>query len=263
MANIEGGTILVAAPRDPRSEIPKEFLREGYTKGITEAGMTYDVVYPGMTKEEIQRKYQMSNGLLVVGGYDWNANRYGQTPSRHNDSSNDEQDENELMLLEMALNDGMPTLGICRGEQGQGIVLAKAYDALIEDPSLFIQHVPDITDVVHNVQGYADLENNTHEVDIEEDTIAHEIFNANKIVVPSGHHQVLNEEALKNISALVISGRSSIDRLVEIIELKSRNQFYFGMQAHPEVFENLRKPLFKRFAKEARRFARLRVPKAA
>jgi putative glutamine amidotransferase len=259
MANSEQQNILVASPRmwPVRNEITIPLLRYTYLEGLEEAGLKALRVDPGMSREKIVAKYQQSQGLLLVGGRDWNSQLYGQKPNEENDEPDDEQDAREQELLMMALNDGKPILGICRGEQGIGIALQKQYNISPETP-LFIQHLAHVTDVEHSVPNYDYLHDNTHDIHIEPGTIAHEIYNRKRLTVTSGHHQALNKEALDQIPALVISGMS-LDKIVEIIEMKrDEHPFCFGIQAHPEVKRDLREPLFKRFHQEAEKYARFR-----
>ncbi len=170
--------VLVMAPQDPREKEPKEFLRDTYREAFKRAGLNAIIVHPGMTEEELLEKYDKCSAIVAVGGWDWNSELYGQERSPHNDKPVDDQDANEQMLLLKALDDKMPILGICRGEQGIGIAVAKKYGKIDKDTSLFIQHLPDITPNNHGVGKYDELLDNKHTVHIKEDAIAHEIFNA-------------------------------------------------------------------------------------
>jgi gamma-glutamyl-gamma-aminobutyrate hydrolase PuuD len=252
MSYAEQEYALVAAPRKDG----EPFLRQTYRDALTQAGFQYDVIYPGMSQDEVDLRYNRAHALVLVGGHDWNAAIYGQEPSPHNDTPDDLQDESEKQVLMRALNDGLPTLGICRGEQGMGIVLAEAQGVDLRANPLMIQHLPDITTVQHGVDSYEQLRGNTHGVAIKQGTIAHQIFQQNQIDVSSGHHQALNKQVLDQITALVVSGMS-LDQIVEMMELRPDvHPFYVGVQTHPEVFEHLYRPLFGRLAEEARKFAR-------
>lgn len=252
--------ILVAAPRlwptRNGESIPK--VRETYNEALEESGLIPIKICAGMSHEDIISAYQQAQGILFIGGRDYNARLYGQIPDAENDLPDDEQDANEQELFGMALNDGMPILGICRGEQGMGIAIRTHYDIHDGEP-LLIQHLAHVTNIQHNVPSYDYLHDNTHYVYIEPETIAHEIYNRITLEVTSGHHQALNKKALDHIPAIVVSAMS-LDRIVEMIELKrDEHPFCFGIQAHPEVKKALRKPLFDRFYQEAQKYAASRT----
>ena len=58
------------------------------------------------------------DGLVVIGGGDVAARRYGQGPDPRNAGANDQRDELELQLLAGALDRDLPVLAICRGPPG-------------------------------------------------------------------------------------------------------------------------------------------------
>ena len=74
------------------------------------------------------------DGLMLVGGGDLDPLRYGAVPHPRNGHVNPVRDEAEAALLEEALEQRLPILGICRGLQLLNVVLGGTLH----------QHVPDV-----------------------------------------------------------------------------------------------------------------------
>src|SRR6476659_5122828 len=113
-----------------------EYLRDGfdwapaingvpytYTDAIIHAG-GLPLIIPVVKDDTTLRKlYEQSAAILFSGGQDLNPDTYGVQQLTHNSSppmamlASPERDAQELKLLEWALDDDKPVLGICRGMQ--------------------------------------------------------------------------------------------------------------------------------------------------
>ena len=74
------------------------------------------------------------DGLVVIGGGDVSADRYGQEPDERNGGANQFRDELELQLLDAALERDLPLLAICRGHQVLNVLLGGS----------LVQQLPDL-----------------------------------------------------------------------------------------------------------------------
>lgn len=74
------------------------------------------------------------DGLVLVGGADVDARRYGAAPHKTADAPRESRDESETVLYLGARERGMPVLGICRGLQ----IMAVAHGGTL------IQNLPDL-----------------------------------------------------------------------------------------------------------------------
>src|SRR5687767_2059842 len=73
------------------------------------------------------------DGLVLAGGPDVDPARYGQAAGAETDEPRTDRDASELRLVETALRNGFPTLGICRGMQVMNVALG----------GTLRQHIPD------------------------------------------------------------------------------------------------------------------------
>jgi putative glutamine amidotransferase len=131
-----------------------------------------------------------------------------------------DRDDIEYALLQLAVNEGKPFLGICRGFQVVNAALGGTLFTHIEDQkpgAIKHDYFPDWP------RNYL-----AHQVDIEKGSRLAEILGATEIQVNSLHHQGADKIA----PSLKIVAHAS-DGLVEGIELPG-HPFGFGVQWHPE-----------------------------
>lgn len=205
--------------------VPNHFVRETYLYKLFAYKLTPILLPVHSPREIVDALYEECCGVLFTGGGDIDPVRYGQTPHPKTEVDDPRRDEFEISILQRAMKDKKPFLGICRGCQ----VLAVASGG-----SLY-QHVPDIVSTeFHGVSEggtYDELLQNSsgHKILIDEDSSAHRIIGRKEIATNSGHHQSVKETG-KNIR---VSGRSPAG-IIEIIEHTDPQYFCFGIQSHPE-----------------------------
>ncbi|MGD0882938.1 MAG: gamma-glutamyl-gamma-aminobutyrate hydrolase family protein [Acidimicrobiales bacterium] len=155
------------------------------------------------------------DGLIVIGGGDVSARRYGQDPDPRNGGVSDRRDELELQLLAAALDRDLPLLAVCRGHQVLNVVLGGS----------LIQQLPDVLgSTVHQPQAGAFGEVT---VRTEPGTHVHRLL-GDELEVQCSHHQAI--DALGE--SLLVAARSP-DGVVEAVEVLGRT-FAVGVQWHPE-----------------------------
>ena len=138
----------------------------------------------------------------------------GEEPSPRLHNINQERDAAELMLVRLAFNRQIPMLGICRGIQTLAIALGgKVY----QDIKQMVKHSQD-----------ADRSEPTHSVEIKKDSTLYHIYNSEKILVNSFHHQAVSEPG-RHMRIIA----KSTDGIIEAIESNEYKQI-LGVQWHPE-----------------------------
>ena len=188
-------------------------------KKLHETGNEAVVTTVDDNPREIMQKYRSTSGLLLPGGIDIHPSSYGEQPHPKLGTTNPAFDEFQFGIVNMALEDGKPTLALCRGAQ----VLAVATSGNLH------QHIPDITNEDHGPSIDVIGQSSIHDIFITPGTKAHDIFETDHLTeVPSRHHQAIN-----NPGAFVVSGESPAG-IVEMIEHPAL-PFVVGVQPHAEL----------------------------
>ena len=116
-------------------------------------------------------------------------------------------------ILEYAINNNIPVLGICMGHQIIGLYSNnKGEESLVK---------------VNNHY------NRTHKININKDSILYYLF-GNEMLVNSRHKFVLEDVSYP----FIISAKSD-DNYIEAIEYIDDNHFVLGVQFHPEDLDNM------------------------
>ena len=155
------------------------------------------------------------DGLVVIGGGDLGAARYGQDPDQRNGGVSDARDELELGLLEGALELDLPVLAICRGLQVLNVLQG----------GTLVQQLPDLVGTARH-QPRAGAFGRVA-VSTEPGTHLRRLLGPAAEVLCS-HHQAVAELG----ESLLVSARSD-DGVVEAVEVLGRT-FAVGVQWHPE-----------------------------
>ena len=197
-----------------------------YLDGVERAGGIPVLIPPqDLDSEGARRILAGMDGLLLCGGRDVDPSRYGQEPGQHTDSPDPRRDRTEDALLEVAIETGLPTLGICRGAQMLNV----------HRGGTLIQHLPDVVGDTRYQQGGGTF--TMMPVRITPDTRLHDIVGGGESIDAAAmyHHQAIDAvgEGLR-VSAL------SDDGIVEAVEMPD-HPFCVAVQWHPEeTLEDLR-----------------------
>jgi putative glutamine amidotransferase len=188
------------------------------------------------------------DGLVLGGGSDVAPERYGQERRPDANLDVDElRDATEFPLLAIALREGVPVLGVCRGLQVMNVGLG---GTLVQDlPSQTPSGVP------HDDPG-PDRTNRIHPVRVEPATRLGEFAGATEIGVNSRHHQAIERPA----ASLVVSGRAP-DGTIEAVE-SADGPWLVAVQWHPENLRDdpVSRRLFREFVEAVRERSLSRVP---
>ncbi len=219
---------------------PTIMLMQSYVKAILQVG-GIPVLIPSLIAEDgWDALYARLDGILFSGGGDIGLEYAPGDPHPRIDDVDPERDSVELKMLQAAVSDGKPFLGICRGCQVMNVALGGTLYTHIPD------QFPNALD--HSYPGNMRTVL-VHEVKIEEGTHLADIYREPIIKVNSLHHQ-----GLKDIAAsLRVAGHAS-DGLVEAIELPD-HPFGLAVQWHPEWLTNQEstRNLFRKFVEATRK----------
>jgi putative glutamine amidotransferase len=179
------------------------------------------------------------DGLLITGGIDIDPQSFSQTKHHSIIRTDAARDAMELYLLERALKEDIPVMGICRGMQLINLHLGGTLHPHIPEMELDFTH-PNTT-----------LPKNL--LTIIPNTKLHTILKTDKLKANALHHQTIDKVA----QTLQVCARDR-NNLVQAIESKN-GSFILGLQWHPEfmpyhwsshrIFEAFSKEVKKRKAK--------------
>lgn len=185
-----------------------------YSRAVQMAGGA-PVLLPATRGTDPEVVVSRLDGLMVTGGGDIDAHRYGAEPSPAAGGVDAERDEVESAIIEVALDRRLPVLGVCRGCQLLNVVLG----------GTLVQNLPDVTDLNHLVpDARSEL---IHMVTLEPGSRLESILGADRLNVNSIHHQAIEQLApgLQSVAA-------APDGVIEGIEDPRRP--VVGVQWHPE-----------------------------
>jgi putative glutamine amidotransferase len=219
-----------------------------YAEAVMEAGGAVVAIPFGMDPDALESVYRALDGLLLPGGDDVGPDRYDQAPHPSLGDVDPVRDELEISLARMALRDGLPVLGICRGNQVLAIAAGgKLYQDIESELSSALPH-----DMRH-----LDRDHLSHGVTILPGSRLHASVGQAEAVVNSLHHQAVREVP----SSFVVTAWSE-DGVVEAVEARD-HPFAVGVQCHPEGMWRTTAPefkgLFEAFVDAARARHELRV----
>lgn len=141
-----------------------------------------------------------------------------------------ERDGFEFKLLDYAINNNYPVLGICRGLQ---LINCRLNGSLIND-------IETIRGTNH--RKISNTEDRTHHVNVKEDTLLHNIVGQKDGIINSSHHQAIDRLG----EGLIVNAKSD-DGIIEGIEWaeKENKAFFLGIQWHPERIKDNASPFSK------------------
>lgn len=212
-----------------------------YINSIKRAGGVPLVIPTTNDKDEIARILEIVDGIVMTGGEDIDPLKwFGEEPVRPMGTIVPKRDEFDILLIRMAVEKGLPVLGICRGEQAMNVAFGGSLyqDIPSQVKGTFVKHSQS-----------APRNYGTHTIEIEKGSKLRKILNIETAAVNSYHHQAVKDVA-KGFKVTALSK----DGVVEAIE-KEGKQFVVGVQFHPEGFVSMGDdtflPLFEALVKEA------------
>lgn len=163
------------------------------------------------------------DALVIAGGADVEASRYGAGPHERAQRPRRDRDAWELALARASADRDLPVLGICRGMQ----VMAVASGGVLE------QHLPDR--VGHDAHSPRPGEYASHHAEPVEGTRLAELLGTQPLDVPTYHHQAVRPESLEGTPYRASAWHA--DGTLEAMEDPTA-RFRLAVQWHPEAGED-------------------------
>ena len=239
-------------------------MERAYYQQVADAGGVPVIIPPLSSQEAIINTLEHLDGLLLTGGADINPLWAGEEPIAQLHRINATRDLPELLITRLAYNRQIPILGICRGVQTMAVALGGRIDQDIDTArSLAAKAEPEAegkkkgdrkkgaeeaapawtAPVKHTQEGDRNLP--THSVDIEMDSMLHEIYQRKRIYVNSFHHQAVADPG----PHFHVTARAA-DGTIEAIE-SNEQKMLLGVQWHPECLEQDGLKLFEWLVRSA------------
>lgn len=194
------------------------WMLQGYFDSLKEAGAIPVMIPLHLKKDELEQINGFFDGWLFTGGHDISPNLYGETVSEKCGVTNNDRDNLERAVFNMAMAEDKPILGICRGIQIINAFMGGTlYQDLESERPSRIEH--------HMVPPY---DRKQHEVLIKENSPLYKALGKSEIGVNSYHHQAIKELG-DGLDIMAVSE----DGLVEAV-YSSKKKFLWAVQWHPE-----------------------------
>ncbi|NJK80984.1 MAG: gamma-glutamyl-gamma-aminobutyrate hydrolase family protein [Chloroflexaceae bacterium] len=213
--------VFIGITTQSRDEQTERFaLRMLYVDAVRAVGGVPVLLPPGET--HLERLFSRLDGLILSGGGDIDPTHYGQPRHPTNYLIDRERDTFEIHLAHLAVQHQLPTLGICRGAQILGVAHGSA----------LVPHIPDVFQ--GNVQHWGRIEGEhlvftEHPVAVEPDSRLGEAIGVPTFVVPSLHHQ-----AVQQVPAGWRVAARAADGVIESFE-HCTHPWMVAVQWHPEA----------------------------
>ncbi len=173
------------------------------------------------SKAAVEALVGVLDALVLIGGGDIDAGRYGRRADPRNGGVNGERDSLELGLVAAALDRDLPLLAVCRGLQVLNVALGGD----------LVQQLPDVIGSRAHQPRQGAFGSVT--VVAEEGTTVRHLY-GERFDVLCSHHQAVDRLG----GGLVVSATSG-DGVVEAVELPD-HRFVVGVQWHPEESRDVR-----------------------
>jgi putative glutamine amidotransferase len=225
-------------------KMPERFgMSRPYLTALEVAGISPIILPLGLSQATLRNLYDRLDGVFMAGGGDLSPACYRTEKYAKTDGIDTLRDETEMILLNWALEEGMPILGVCRGIQALNVAAG----------GTLIQDVADFWPQAIRHQYYPEKPRSyvAHAVDTMPGTILSGILGS-AAQVNSFHHQAVEKVAPK----FRVAARAP-DGVIEAIECQD-GRFALGVQWHPESLiatDPAMRSLFETFARSARRWA--------
>ncbi|MCW6653798.1 gamma-glutamyl-gamma-aminobutyrate hydrolase family protein [Aerococcaceae bacterium NML210727] len=190
----------------------------GFTTAITAAGGV-PIILPIGDPSLAESYVALIDGLLLTGGQDVSPQLYNEEPRNVIGETAPDRDAIEVALIQAALKQNKPILGICRGMQLLNVTLGGSlYQDLTTEANITIQHVQK-----------AQPEFVTHSIKVKSDSHIATLVADGKCI-NSVHHQ-----GIKQLAPSLTATAWSQDEVIEAVEWIDDTHSIIGVQWHPEL----------------------------
>jgi len=201
---------------EDKTNLHNQNVNPFYIEAVKKAGGEPRILDFLMPLNRIPALLEELDGVLLIGGGDYEPSLYGAQRDPLCGESCPVKDNFELELTRKAAEMGVPVLGVCRGLQTINIAFGGTMH----------QHVPNVTGIQHQQKAGNVF---WHDVNIVPGTRTARLIGRDVIATNSYHHQ-----AADKIGEGLVVGAWSRDGIVESLESKPGATWIFGTQWHPE-----------------------------
>jgi putative glutamine amidotransferase len=185
-------------------------------QAVWHAGGEPLVVHPTAPQpriEELAERFWLADAVLLPGGGDMSPRWYGQEAHPSLYGVNDDQDAFDLVVARWAIQEKIPLLAICRGNQVANVALG---GTLVQDMSTTIGR---------------DHRQLVHDIELAADSPLRDVVSSDRITISCSHHQCIDQLADKLVPAAYAA-----DGTIEAVTLTGHEGWFLGLQWHLEDF---------------------------
>ncbi|HEV8613969.1 MAG TPA: gamma-glutamyl-gamma-aminobutyrate hydrolase family protein [Methylomirabilota bacterium] len=195
----------------------RAYVNTAYLRAVQEAGGIPVLLPPQADAEALRVLWERLDGVVLTGGGDLDPARFDEPTHPKTTEVSPARDALEIELVERALRDDVPLLGICRGLQVLNVALGGSLH----------QDLP-VEPIQHSQREPRDQASHAVKV-MGEGTRLGRVLGAVEVQVNSMHHQ-----GIKRLGRGLRGVAWAPDGLVEGIEADGGDRFVLAVQWHPE-----------------------------
>ena len=203
-------------------------------QAVWDAGAEPLVVHPTAPQpriEELAERFWLADAVLLPGGGDMAPHWYGQEAQPSLYGVNEDQDAFDLVVARWAIQEKIPLLAICRGNQVVNVALG---GTLVQDMSTTVGR---------------DHRQLVHDIELAADSPLRDVVPSDRITISCSHHQCIDQLADKLVPAAYAA-----DGTIEAVTLTGHEGWFLGLQWHLEDFADtdpIQQGIFRAFVAAA------------
>jgi putative glutamine amidotransferase len=207
---------LVGVTTYPPNDVDRYELPQEYVAAVRRAGAIPLLITPG--EPRIDHLLERIDALVLAGGGDIHPDRWGGEAHASVEFVDEARDDLELDLALRVLDEGIPTLAICRGLQVVNVALGGTLHA----------HLPEAvdSDVPHRQEPKW---SHTHGVEAEPGSLVADTMGTERAEPACWHHQAIDRPG----AGLAVTAWAA-DGVIEAVELAG-HPWMVAVQWHPEM----------------------------
>jgi putative glutamine amidotransferase len=218
---------------------------EKYINAVAQAADAVPVLVPALGELYLRESLASFDGILFTGSpSNVEPHRYSGPQSAPGTLHDPERDATTLPMINGAVDQGVPILGICRGFQEINVALGGSLTQRLQEIPGNLDHREDTT--LPMEKQYEPV----HEIELVEGGVLHKITGARRAKVNSLHSQ-----GVERLSPRLVTEATAADGVVEAFRIDGAKSFALAVQWHPEwkVMENpFSRALFAAFGQAGR-----------
>lgn len=218
---------LIGIPADRRmvGAHPFHMVGEKYARAVLDAAGAAPVLIPALAEElRFDELLERLDGLLFTGSpSNVEPHHYQGPPSAPGTLHDQARDATTLPLIQKAVEEGVPVLGICRGFQEMNVAFGGTLHQKLHEVPGYLDHRDDESQPLEVQYGPA------HDVTLEPGGVLRSLASSDRLRVNSLHSQGIERLG----EALAVEARAP-DGVIEAFRVRAARQFALAVQWHPE-----------------------------